>query len=144
MHSRYFQLKSFAWWQQSVPERWPLRTVPWICRMMALLISGLFLFTGLPLGNWPCCCATNPMHFTTLGNGTRLFLLPRSVCSGTQPIWRYGCGGCFLLLCCFPSFLSKWMFWEWTCSSEVHGLGEPYLQRSSYKDGECWNMVSPW
>lgn len=85
MHNRYFLLKPSAWWWQSVPEGWPLQND-------ALPIAGLFLLAGLLLGNWLCCCATSPMHFTALGNGTRLFLLPKSVSNGTQPMWRYGGG----------------------------------------------------
>lgn len=131
-----FPANRSAWWQRSVPE-----SGPWglcLCWMMTLLVAGLF-FTGLLLGNWLCCCATNPMHFTTSGNGTRLFLLPRSVSNGTQPMWRYGrvAASLFLLLIWLLFFfllvkvdILEMLPLERTCSSEVHGLGEPSLQRS--------------
>lgn len=123
--------------------------MPWICRMMALLISGLFFLTGLPLGNWLCCCAINPMHFTALGNGTRLFLLPRSVSNGTQTMWRYGSSGCFpplTLLVFLPSCqsgcsrnASLWMHLLFRQRSI--GWGKPYIQRSRYRDGGCWDSA---
>lgn len=142
MPNGYFQLNS-ACWQQPASEWWSLRTMPWICRMMALLISDLFLLTGLPLGNWLCCCAINPMHFTALGNGTRLFLLPRSVSNGTQPMWRYGSRGCFLLLCCLFFFLLVKVdvlgvhLFECTCSSDRG----PWAERA-YSRGVGTGMVS--
>lgn len=108
-----FHAESPSWWHQLAPKWWPSRTVFCVCRGIILLTTSLFfLIAGFPPGSWLCCCATNPMHITTSGDGTRHLWLPRNVSSGIQPMWRYGAvmgvaAVSFFLTCHLPSLLYK-------------------------------------
>lgn len=100
-----FHAKTPLWWHQLASKWWPSRIVFCVCRGIILLTTSLFFLTGFPPGTWLCCCATNPMHITTLRNGMRHLWLPKNVSGGIQPMWRYGAvtagsGCCLILLTC--------------------------------------------